>query len=141
MVRVLVVDSEDLTRHLLTTWLQNWGYEALAVIGVEQALACMRTMPADIVIADTMMPESDNMWLLNQLNEHWPRTIVIMEKGTDDLETALRTRLRGAFDHVPTPLSPEMLHQAVERARRAILPPEGQAPPPARFGIKQPTES
>lgn len=123
MVRVLVVDSEELIRDVLTQWLQSWGYDALAVSAADEALEYMQASPAEIVIADAAMPEHDILWLLNQLRERWPDTLVIMESGTDDLETALRTRLHGAFDHVPKPLAHETLHQTLERARTAIRPP------------------
>jgi DNA-binding NtrC family response regulator len=138
MVRVLVVDGEAVIRKLLTQWLKGWGYDAFAVAGADEALVWMRLTPADIVIADCMMPEHDGIWLLHQIREHWPRTIVIMENGAGDLETSLR----GAFDHLPTPLNPDLLHEAVERARRAIGPPTGQpatSPPPG--ASKPPAES
>jgi DNA-binding NtrC family response regulator len=142
MVRVLVVDDEELIRDVLTQWLQSWGYEAVAVARADEALEHMRTSPADIIIADAAMPEHDSLWLLNRVREQWPNTLVIMESGADDLETALRTRLHGAFDHVPKPLAHETLHQALERARTAIQPPSnlnGQPAPPG--GSKPPTES
>ena len=128
MVRVLVIDSEALIRDVLTHWLQNWGYEAVAVAGASEALDQLRASPADIVIADAAMAERDSVWLLDRLREQWPDTLVIMESGADDLETALRTRLHGAFDHVPTPLAHERLRQALERARAAIQPPSWQFP-------------
>ena len=123
MVRVLVVDREALIRDVLTQWLQSWGYDALAVAGADEALQYMQISPAEIVIADAAMPEHDILWLLNQLRERWPDTLVIMESGADDLETALRTGLHGAFDHVPKPLAHETLHRTLERARTAIRPP------------------
>lgn len=142
MVRVLVVDGEALIRDVLTQWLQSWGYDALAVAAADEALEYMQTSPAEIVIADAAMPEHDILWLLHQLRERWPDTLVIMESGADDLETALRTRLQGAFDHVPKPLAHETLHQTLERARTAIRPPQnlnGQLPP--ANGSNTPTES
>ena len=123
MVRVLIVDREELIRTVLTQWAQSWGYDAVAVASADEAVTHMHTSPADIVIADANMSEQDAAWLLDQLREHFPHTIVITESGADDLETALRTRLHGAFDHVPKPLAHETLHEALERARTAIQPP------------------
>ena len=142
MVRVLVVDGEALIRDVLVQWLQSWGYDAVAVAGADEALELMRTSPAEIVIADASMPEHDSLWLLNRLRELWPDTLVIMESGADDLETALRTRLHGAFDHVPKPLAHETLHQTLERARTAIRPPGNlNGGPTLPDGSNSPTES
>jgi two-component system OmpR family response regulator len=135
-VRVLIVDGEPLIRNLLTRWLGSWGYDALAAASADEALAWMRLAPADIVIADSMMPEHEGIWLLDQIREHWPDTMVIMEKGGDNQETSLRARLSGAVDHLPAALSPDLLRRAVERARSAIRPPMSLAPaaePPARL--------
>lgn len=113
---MLVVDDEEPLRNILARWVHQWGYEVTAVASAEAAIAELERYGAQIVITDIMMPVHDGLWLLEQVHERWPNTIVIMESGVLDPHTVLATKKHGAVDFLPKPYGREMVYQALGRA-------------------------
>ena len=113
---MLVVDDEEPIRRILVRWIQKWGLEVTAVDSADAAVVEMTRTPADIIITDIMMPIHDGVWLLEQIRERWPKTIVIMESGAQDPSMVLRVKQHGAVDYLPKPFGREMVYQALERA-------------------------
>jgi CheY-like chemotaxis protein len=113
---VLLVDDEPAVRHLLTRWLQNWGYATKHAAGAAVALEMMRAEPASLVVCDIKMPGEDGLWLAERLHAHWPHVPVIMVTGLDDPETALQSRQAGAVDFIAKPITHDRLLQALRRA-------------------------
>src|SRR5687767_11006449 len=96
--RVLVVDDEEPQRSILCRWLIGWGYDVSEAVSAEAAIEMMEAIPADIIITDIMMPLHDGVWLLQQVHERWPSTVVIMESGAQNTEIVLEARRFGAHD-------------------------------------------
>ncbi len=116
MARILVVDDEASIREILTRRLTQWGHEVVTADGAESAIAEMSKAPADIVFSDVIMPVYDGIWLATQIQERWPRTVVVAVSGAQEMATVMKMRQHGAVDFVPKPIGREMLHQALERA-------------------------
>lgn len=120
MAYVLVVDDEASVREVLSRRLRGWGHEVVTVHSAEAALTEMALAPADIVFCDVVMPIHNGLWLLPQIRERWPRTIVIMVTGASEPTTVMNARKFGAVDWVPKPIGREMLWQALQRALTVI---------------------
>ncbi|MCH7891599.1 MAG: response regulator [Gemmatimonadetes bacterium] len=56
---VLVVDDEESIREILTTWLEDSGYETVTSSNGIEALRELYQHRPDLVIADILMPEMD----------------------------------------------------------------------------------
>ena len=56
---VLVVDDEETIREILTTWLEDSGYETYTSSNGIEALRELYQRRPDLVIADILMPEMD----------------------------------------------------------------------------------
>jgi DNA-binding NtrC family response regulator len=123
---VLVVDDDEPARTVLTRWLQRWGYDVVSVPTAADALACMREAPAAILIADVIMPTHDGLWLLKQVHEQWPETVVIMESGAEETASVLKARQYGALEYLPKPFGREQLFQALRHAVAVV----GSGPAP-----------
>jgi two-component system response regulator AtoC len=113
--RVLVVDDEEPQRSILCRWLIGWGYDVSEAVSAEAAIEMMEAIPADIIITDIMMPLHDGVWLLQQVHERWPSTVVIMESGAQNTEIVLEARRFGAHDFLAKPFGREVLRQALAR--------------------------
>jgi DNA-binding NtrC family response regulator len=84
--------------------------------GAEQLLASGE--PVDLVLTDMAMPDvSDGLEVLRATREHWPDTAVIVLTAYGNIEGALDTIQRGAFDYLPKPFDVDAL---VRVARRAL---------------------
>src|SRR5262245_34147680 len=117
---ILVVDDEATVRLILRRWLEKSGYEVREASSAVGALAEMDRQPASIMFSDIRMPGHDGLWLVEQVNEKWPATAIVMASGADDLHTVLNARRKGVVDYIPKPFGRELVMQALERAKVAL---------------------
>src|SRR5688500_4394862 len=66
-VHVVVVEDHDDARFIVEASLQYCGALVTAVSSASEALAVVRKVTPDIVLADIAMPFHDGVWLLEQL--------------------------------------------------------------------------
>jgi DNA-binding NtrC family response regulator len=126
MARILVVDDEAAIRDIIMRRLRQWGHDVVEAHGAEAALEMMAKEPAQIVFSDVIMPVHDGVWLVQQIRERWPDTVIVAVSGAQEMSTVVKMRQHGAVDYVVKPIGREMLHQALERAL-ARLPAAGSA--------------
>lgn len=69
MAYILIVDDEEIHRHMLRKLLQDNGYQVKEAINGKEALKEARFAPPDLVISDLLMPVMDGYTLL----WHWKR--------------------------------------------------------------------
>ena len=103
---VLIVDDNIDAADTLADLLRLDGYEAQACYGEQQALACARASPPDVVILDIAMPERGGHALARELRALLPDALLIAFTG---FSTAGRHRALGPVGHRRT------LGQADER--------------------------
>ena len=116
MARILVVDDEPSIREVLSRRLTQWGHDVVAVPAARAAITAMTERPADIVFSDVLMPELNGLWLVQQIREQWPQTVIVAVSGALDIGIVTEMRKHGAVDYVAKPIGREMLHQALQRA-------------------------
>lgn len=117
-MRVLVADDDAMSRKLLQTYLEKWGYEVSVAHNGTEAWRLFEESGFPVVLTDWMMPELDGVELLRRIRAQPGRgyvyTILLtaktqkedlvegMEAGADDFLTKpfdrdeLRVRLRAA---------------------------------------------
>jgi adenylate cyclase len=108
---VLVVDDDSINRTLLTTNLQQQGYQVASAEDGKQALEMLRTHPFDVVLLDLLMPEMDGYQVLEHMKQdpilrHLP---VIVISALDEMESVIRCIEMGATDYLPKPFDPVLL--------------------------------
>jgi DNA-binding NtrC family response regulator len=99
-----------------------------AVASAADALDEMTASPFPIVVCDVIMPVQDGIWLLAQIRQRWPQTVVLMESGAQEFHTIVKARQFGAVDFVPKPIERELLRQALQRALAALGDESGNGP-------------
>ena len=112
---VLLVDDEPGIRHMLTRWLEDWGYATKHSGSAAQALEMMRAEEASLVLCDIKMPGEDGLWLAERLHTHWPRIPIIMMTALEDPETVRQSRRVGAVDFITKPITQDRLLQALRQ--------------------------
>ena len=117
---VLMVDDEVTQRDLLRRWLERWKYPFRLVEGAHAALEEMAANPADILLVDIVMPEHDGFWLIEQVRAQWPRSVIVVATGVQDLAAVERAKRLDAVDYVTKPFGRELLYQALVRAERRL---------------------
>lgn len=104
MSKILVIDDERSIRNTLKDILEYEKYEVdLAEDGIK-ALDKVKTAEYDIILCDIKMPGMDGIELLEKLTEIKPDTPVVMISGHGNIDTAVESIKKGAFDYIEKPL-------------------------------------
>jgi CheY-like chemotaxis protein/anti-sigma regulatory factor (Ser/Thr protein kinase) len=122
MSRILVVDDDKTTRHVLSTVLTTAGFStAVARDGVE-ALKALDSEAFDLLLLDVWMPRMNGLDLLAKLRDAQKRPRVVVMTSDDAPETLLKAVREQAFKYVHKPVESPALLQTV---RDALAAPEG----------------
>ena len=104
MSKILVIDDERSIRNTLKDILEYEKYEVdLAEDGIK-ALEKVKTAEYDIILCDIKMPGMDGIEVLEKLGEITPDTPVVMISGHGNIDTAVDSIKKGAFDYIEKPL-------------------------------------
>lgn len=124
MKRILVVDDDRTTRHLLRALLKKAGYQvATAQDGVE-ALRKIEKGGFDLVVADVWMPRMNGLEMLARLRAEGRQARVVVMTSDSTPETLLRAVREQAFQYLTKPIQAAELLEIVESALQAeALPP------------------
>jgi signal transduction histidine kinase len=110
--RILVVDDEMINRVLLSTNLQESGYDVEMAEDGQQALEMLGAQAFDVVLLDLLMPRLDGYQVLAQMKDDdgLRRIPVIVVSSIDDMESIARCIEMGATDYLTKPFNPALLH-------------------------------
>src|ERR1700722_4672530 len=126
-IRAVIVDDEELARHLLREYLnQAGGVEVIAECanGFEAVKAIAERKP-DLVFLDVQMPKLDGFEVLELIDTG---IAVIFVTAYD--QYAMRAFDANAVDYLLKPFNPERFRKALERVRQRLGSP---APPPPKI--------
>jgi DNA-binding response OmpR family regulator len=116
--KVLIVDDDKTTREGLAEFLEEAGYEAIAVGTFEDATRVLRTSPPDLLIADVRLGPFNGLQLVISSPQPIPAIIIT---GFADPVLESDARRRGA-DYVLKPVSPSRLLDLVAEKLSAARP-------------------
>ncbi len=104
MSKILVIDDERSIRNTLKDILEYEKYEVdLAEDGIK-GIEKVKTAEYDIILCDIKMPGMDGIETLEHLTELAPDTPVVMISGHGNIDTAVDSIKKGAFDYIEKPL-------------------------------------
>ncbi|HEY8233750.1 MAG TPA: response regulator [Vicinamibacteria bacterium] len=119
MGKILVVDDDRTTRHLIALQLRGAGHSVAQAGDGKKALEKARREPFDLVVLDVWMPGMDGLELLERLRELRPPPRVVMMTADDASETLLRAIQRHAYRYLSKPVEPAQLLEVVRAALAA----------------------
>jgi CheY-like chemotaxis protein/anti-sigma regulatory factor (Ser/Thr protein kinase) len=124
MNRILVVDDDRATRHVLRSVLTGAGFTAAVAKDGVSALAALRQRRFDLVLLDVWMPRMTGIDLLARLRTRKTRPRVVVMTSDDAPETLLKAVREQAVKYVHKPVAPAALLQTVREALAApeVLP-------------------
>ena len=122
-LRVLVVDDDEDSRHLVSRILEECGSQVLIASTVRDALSLIDQSPIDVLVSDIAMPGEDGFELIRQLRA-MPGAIAgqlpaIALTAYTRAEERRQLLLAGYASHVPKPVEPAELVSVVAHAARA----------------------
>jgi CheY-like chemotaxis protein len=115
--RALVVDDDASIRELLSTALEDEGFEVVPATNGQDALAVCERWRPDVIVLDLMMPVMDGWTFAKRLRERDEIPIVVLSAATD---LARHAKTVGAADVVGKPFDLDQLLPKVARAAQAV---------------------
>jgi len=70
--RILIIDDEESIRNVLSSLLQDAGYEVMEAENGRVGLQQCKRMPVDLVITDIIMPEGEGLETIRELRRSYP---------------------------------------------------------------------
>jgi len=117
---ILIVDDEPIIRDLCARALK--GYRILQAEDGEQALQMLDAEPADVILADVMMPRLNGLDLLKTVKDKTPNQVVVIMTGYADKDIILRALKADADDFITKPINLLQLKTTIDRVleRKAL---------------------
>lgn len=115
MATILIIDDEESIRHLLREVLEKAGHKVLEAANGREGLTVYQQHPADLVIMDLLMPDTDGLETTLQLTREYVDAKVIAITGAQGDRNFLDVaNLFGARRTFQKPFDLIKLLQAVE---------------------------
>lgn len=120
---VWVIDDDDSIRFVLQRALEKGGMKVESFNSANNIVDLLDRKRPDVIVTDIRMPGISGLDLLTAITEKAPEIPVIVMTAHTDLDSALATYKKGAFEYLPKPFD---LNDAVRLVQRAIEHRRGQ---------------
>jgi len=114
---VWVVDDDKSIRWVLERALSRSGMNVDVFTDAEALLTRLETDVPDVIVSDIRMPGIDGLEMLAKIVDKHPKLPVIITTAHSDLDNAVSSYQRGAFEYLPKPFD---IDDAVAMTRRAL---------------------
>jgi DNA-binding response OmpR family regulator len=119
--RILVAEDDPVSRTLITTRLEKWGYDVISTNDGAQAMAILRGRNAPLLaILDWSMPQMDGLEICRRLRAVDKMIYVIVLTAHGAKENIIEGLRAGADDYLVKPFDPEELHARILVGLRAM---------------------
>ncbi len=113
VVKILVIDDDDIQRHMLCTVLEGRGYCVLQAANGNEGMGMLLSTEPDLVLLDYEMPDLDGVSLLRKVrtSPQLKDLPIIMLTGHHEKEVVKLCLASGANDYLVKPVHVERLHE------------------------------
>ena len=116
MVKILIIDDDEMFCSLLSDALENEGYEIFCAHTLEDGMKNIATVAFDVVFLDVRLPDGNGLDKLAEIRSaaSEPEVIILTGAGTaDGAELAIKS---GAWDYIAKPSSMSVMTLPLLRA-------------------------
>ena len=119
-MKVLIVDDERAIRNSLGEILSDEGYEVESAEDGASALALVAKEKYDVIFCDIKMPGMDGIEVLDKLVADGCDAAIVMISGHGDIDTAVESIKKGAFDFIQKPLDLNRILITIKNATEKV---------------------
>jgi two-component system nitrogen regulation response regulator GlnG len=113
---IWVIDDDDSIRWVLDKALSKAGYRTEIFNSADDALVHLNSAIPSMILTDIRMPGTSGLELLNTIRDQHAQIPVIIMTAHTDLDSAVASYDRGAFEYLPKPFDIDDALDLVERA-------------------------
>jgi len=119
--KILIVDDDELTRQVLSSYFENEGYDVSCAATAEEAEEVLALGTVDLVLLDIRMPGKDGLTLTRELRVNSEIGIILVTGSQDEVDRLIGLEC-GADEYVTKPFNPrEILARGKNLIRRVRL--------------------
>ncbi|MGY0218000.1 nitrogen regulation protein NR(I) [Endozoicomonadaceae bacterium StTr2] len=126
---VWIIDDDRSIRWVLERALKQAGIASTSFESGDMALAELEHTQPEVIISDVRMPGTDGLSMLEKIGKHWPDIAVIIMTAHSDLDSAVSSYQRGAFEYLPKPFDIDEAVSLVKRAQAHVHEQKQQSAP------------
>lgn len=116
MAEILIIDDERSIRNTLKEIFETENYAADVAENGSLALKMLKNKTYDAIFSDIKMPEMDGIEFLEKAQEAGVEAPIIMISGHGNIETAVESIKKGAYDFIEKPIDLNRLLVVVRNA-------------------------
>lgn len=116
LIRILVVDDEEIVRDMLFDALSQVGYSVKTAKDGEDANKQIESEPFEIVITDLKMPGVGGLEVLKFTQKVNPDICVLIMTACGTVESAVNAMKIGAYDYICKPFELDEMKIIIEKA-------------------------
>ena len=133
MIKILIVDDDQMNCDLLQNVFTRHGYVVMAATSGSEGLKLFRKHAPRVTLLDLRMPEMDGLTVLKEIRAIDPHApVIVLGGGATEVQENQARALR-VTDFIRKGLSLDILVEAVHRIATLSMPPP-QAPGPSAVG-------
>ncbi len=121
--RVLIADDDAMTRKILQSWLEEWGYHVTVAEDGAQAWSILqKEYPPELLILDWVMPEIDGMELCSRIrgSQHGFYQYILLVTANEAEHDVIKGLEAGADDYLAKPLDKNELRARLRVGQRIL---------------------
>jgi CheY-like chemotaxis protein/anti-sigma regulatory factor (Ser/Thr protein kinase) len=119
MAKILIVDDDRTTRHILRKVLTEAGFSTTVAKDGVEALKALRVGRFDLLLLDVWMPRMNGLELLARIRKRKTKPRVVVMTSDDAPQTLLEAVRENTFKYVHKPIEPRALLQTVREVLEA----------------------
>ncbi|KPK51486.1 MAG: nitrogen regulation protein NR(I) [Thiotrichales bacterium SG8_50] len=125
---IWVIDDDNSIRWVLQRALEKENMKVESFDSANEILELLDRKRPDVIVTDIRMPGISGLELLSAINEKAPEIPVIVMTAHTDLDSAVTSYQKGAFEYLPKPFDLDeaitLVRRASEHRRNQITPEE-----------------
>jgi two-component system response regulator AtoC len=142
MLKILIIEDDELLARTLTLELEDLGHETRYADNFATGAGISRQWQPDLILLDLHLPDQDDLQNLPAFCDGLPESFVVIMTGDPDSQAVLKAMRGGACDFLRKPLELEELQSVVRRIdhfRKTDSRPAGRQNPPmdGRYSVRE----
>ena len=115
--KIILLAEDDESIELVTNdFLSSEGYEVRSAKTLKSLWNLIEKGGGDVLITDVMFPDGESFDLIPQIKELRPDLPIIIVSARNNLQTAISSVEKGAFEYLPKPFDLNDLSDLVNKA-------------------------
>ena len=112
--RILIIDDDENIRKVLTTILEDEGYDVESVDTAKKAIERTRRKSYNLALIDIRLPDMEGIELLTRMKNTTPKIRKIIITGYPTLQNAVEAVNRGADAYILKPFDMEKVLEEIK---------------------------